>query len=56
MGKNKYARQQQWSEKNLKRITISLRKNEYENLETYCEKNNITKTNLIKERLKDIIY
>lgn len=56
MDSKEYARKRKWDEKNLKHVTISLRKNEYENLEAYCEMNNITKTNLIKERLKDIIY
>lgn len=44
-----------WHNNNLKNLTISLYKKEYELLDNYCNENNITKSKLIKDRLSDII-
>ena len=44
-----------WDKNNIHAIKVTLRISEYEKLEKYCKDNNITNTNLIKDRIKDII-
>ena len=44
-----------WNNNNLKTFSVSLYKKEYELLDNYCKKNNISKSKLIKDRLLDII-
>ncbi len=44
-----------WNKNNLKNIGISLRIKEYELLDEYCKKHNVSKSSLVKERLSDII-
>ena len=44
-----------WNKKNLKNLTISFYKKEYELLDNYCKENNISKSLLIKQRIADII-
>ena len=44
-----------WDKNNIHAIKVTLRISEYEKLEKYCKDNNISKTNLIKDRIKDII-
>lgn len=49
----KYA--EKWDKKNLKRIGVALRIEEYEKLKKYCEENNIAVATFIKSRISDII-
>ena len=49
----KYAKE--WDKKNLKRIGVSLRIEEYEKLKKYCDSNNIAVATFIKSRIADII-
>ena len=44
-----------WHKDNLKNLTISLYIKEYELLDNYYKKNNISKSLLIKQRIADII-
>lgn len=49
----KYAKE--WDKKNLKRIGVSLRIEQYEKLKKYCDSNNIAVSAFIKSRIADII-
>lgn len=49
----KYA--EKWDKENIHPIKVTLKIKEFEMLEEYCKKNNISKTNLIKQRINDII-
>lgn len=49
----KYSKE--WNKKNLKSFSVSLRLEEFELLNEYCKKNNISKAGLVKERLSDIL-
>lgn len=41
--------------KNLKRVTVAFRTEEYEKLKKYCDSNNIAVATFIKSRIADII-
>lgn len=45
----------EWDKKNLKRIGVALRIDEYEKLKQYCDFNNIAVAAFIKSRIADII-
>ena len=45
----------EWDKKNLKRIGVSLRIEQYEKLKKYCDSNNIAVSAFIKSRIADII-
>lgn len=49
----KYAKK--WDKENIKRISIALRKEEYEKLQKYCDSNNIAIATFVKSRIVDII-
>ena len=49
----KYAKE--WDKKNLKRVTVAFRTEEYEKLKKYCDSNNIAVATFIKSRIADII-
>ena len=51
--KQKYVKE--WDKKNLKRIGVALRIDEYEKLKQYCDSNNIAVATFIKSRIADII-
>ena len=45
----------EWDKKNLKRIGVALRIDEYEKLKQYCDPNNIAVAAFVKSRIADII-
>lgn len=45
----------EWDKKNLKRIGVAFRIDEYEKLKQYCDSNNIAVATFIKSRIADII-
>lgn len=45
----------EWDKKNLKRIGVALRIEEYKKLKKYCDSNNIAVSAFIKSRIADII-
>lgn len=45
----------EWDKKNLKRIGVALRIDEYKKLKQYCDSNNIAVAAFVKSRIADII-
>ena len=41
----------EWDKKNLKRVTVAFRTEEYEKLKKYCDSNNIAVATFIKSRI-----
>lgn len=44
-----------WNAEHTRMFSVRLNKDAYEKIETYCKENNISKSQLLKERLSDII-